>query len=87
MTNKNYWKNQYNDIKSILIKQGYATKYFNFTWFKLYIECWRKTKENFKNGIFEKCYDPLFTTKFYNLNSGCYCQFLCVFSEFQKEVK
>ena len=87
MKYESYYKKQFNDIKTILKKRCQNIKYFSFTWFKLFLECYHKTETNFKNGVLKKCYEPIFETKFYINNSCAYCEFLCIFYEFQKEAR
>ena len=86
MKYENYYKKQFQDIKTLLQKRCRNIKHFNYQWFKLFVKCYQKTKENYKNNIMVKCYDPIFETKFYINNSGAYCEFLCIFNEFQREV-
>ena len=80
------YKKIYSDIKNILKVQGYNTKYFTYNFFRMFVCSWRKREENIKNNILLfHCYDPVYDSKFYNLNSCTYCEFLSIFHSWQKE--
>ena len=94
MNNKSYWKKVFQDIKSILKKQGYNTKYFSLSFFYDFVTAQKTREYNLQNNIDDSyynnnillfhCYDPIYNSKFYNKNGGSYCHFLSVFYDWQE---
>lgn len=78
----------YQQVKQELSALVSSTRHFTRAWYKMYLSCLNKARENAENGIDDgyfdghvyklHAYDPVFESKFYNLNSGAYCEFLSV---------
>ena len=78
----------YKAIRETLKQNRENTRYFNFDFYKTFLECRRKAEENRKAGIDDSytrpdewfkrfhAWDAVYNSKFYTENSACYCQFL-----------
>ena len=93
MENKQYWKKIYSDIKRVLSIQGNNTRYFTFEFFQNFVTAYKQRCNNLKNNIDDSyynnnvllfhCYDSIYQSKFYNKNSGSYCEFLSIFHSWE----
>lgn len=76
----------YTQIKEELKKRCSSTKYFTKEFYKAFLTARETKKEYIEKGIDDSykkgyvtlyhSYDQIYESKFYNLNSGTYCEFL-----------
>ena len=67
-------------FKEQLEKRGESTKYLNREFLAVYIT---ERNESHKNGIAN--YPKTKETKFYNLNSCAYCEFLSIYEDYREQ--
>lgn len=91
-------KKYYELIKKELKKRRENTKYFNYVFFKIYVEAIQAGKKAADADELEKeryikdnitlyhYYDEVYKTPLYMNNGGCYCEFLAVASEYYKRL-
>ncbi len=82
---------EYKDIKAKLAIKRTSLKYFTKAFFETFREAERTARENERRGIdshyykghiyLNHAYDAIYSSDFYNKNSGTYCAFLEVYHE------
>lgn len=78
----------YKAIKTELQRRRNDTRYFTRDFYKLFLACQATRTAAAKNGspdryekgnvILYHSFDPVYNSRFYQNNGGCYCEFLSV---------
>lgn len=80
---------KFEEVKNELARLVSSTRYFNREFYRIYLECLKKTRENVEKGVDDsfqlapgvvgfRSWEGVYTSRFYRENSGAYCEFLSV---------
>ena len=90
-------KDIYQTIKQELKTRCRSTRYFNREFLNTFVAAKKARKRIIENGLDDSyikdgyiilyhSYDPVYNSKFYNDNSGAYCEFLAVFLDMETAI-
>lgn len=79
----------YEQVKAELARRREDAKGFTRAFYKTYLSCLKKTRQNDENGVDDRyedesgivrwhSWDDVYNSKFYQKNGGAYCEFLNV---------
>ena len=80
---------RFEDVKNELKTRVSSLWFFDRQFYKLYLDCLKKTRENVENDVDDSYFifpgvtgfhswDGVYHSRFYRENSGAYCEFLAV---------